>query len=94
MINSSAVMEKILNSSNAAEGDTVTPYVKISIVANHSSFLFLKTIVDFNLVFPTNLTFCLKVSNDVFAAFYTVQNIDSTIFYAYSSGSIFPDPSK
>lgn len=54
--------------------------MKISIVANHSSFLFLKTIVHFNLVFPTNLTFSLKVSNDVFAAFYTVQNIDSTIF--------------
>jgi hypothetical protein len=68
--------------------------MKISIVANHSSFLFLKTIVHFNLVFPTNLTFSLKVSNDVFAAFYTVQNIDSTIFYAYSSDSIFPDPSN
>jgi hypothetical protein len=26
MINSSAVMEKVLNSSNAAEGDKVTPY--------------------------------------------------------------------
>jgi hypothetical protein len=25
MINSSAVMEKVLNSSNAAEGDTVSP---------------------------------------------------------------------
>jgi hypothetical protein len=32
------------------------------------------------LVFPKNLTFSLKVSNDVFTAFYTVQNIDSTIF--------------
>jgi hypothetical protein len=61
--------------------------VKISILANHSSFFFLKTTVHFNLVFVINLTFSLKVSNDV-CGFLHCTEYRFNYFYAYSSDRI------
>jgi hypothetical protein len=57
MINSSAVMEKKVQSIALMQPKGIHCHriVKISILANHSSFFFLKTTVHFNLVLLTNL---------------------------------------
>ncbi len=67
LINSSAVMAKKVRSIALTQPKGIQRHriVKISILANHSSFFFLKTTVHFNSVFLTNLTFFLRDSNDV-----------------------------